>query len=371
MTADPLAGTRYRIQRLPSGEPKVLGAGGIGIVYEAVDTGSGERVAVKVLRPELAADDTIRKRALREATRLAGLDHRCIVKFRESGETKAGLPFIVMELLEGRTLTQHLDADGPFAKHEALRIMLEVLEGLSFMHERDVIHRDLKLDNVFLTEDGRVKILDLGLAKELRHPSLTSTHSSLTSKGMIIGTPRYTSPEQAAGLRADQRSDVYTSAYLFYTMITGRLPFEEVHDARDLLLAHAIRPTAPPSRYSQEPISSRLDATVLKALEKEPADRFQTAQQFARALYQADQTATDVTPPAAGSLSRSALPTRTEGNDGESSAAAVVGSEFERGAGLPGLGRVSVKILISLAIFGMLTIGMVRLLTWLAVRHSP
>lgn len=351
ITPDPLEGTKYQVHRTLDGEPVVLGTGGVGIVFEAVVAESGEHVAVKVLRPELVVDDSIRERALREASRLASLDYHCIVKFREAGETAAGLPFIAMELLSGRTLAQRLQEEGPINQREAIGLMLQVLEGLWFMHSRSVIHRDLKLDNIFLCDDSKVKILDVGLAKELRHHSSDVAENSLTSKGTIIGTPRYMSPEQASGLRADERSDVYTAAYIFYTMISGRLPFEQYHEARDLLLAHAIRPAEPPSRHLPGLISENLDAVVMKALEKDPADRFQTAQQFARALYRTVQSE-DLALAEAGASSPSASP------------------RLETSARLHRNRRVVCKVLIFLTISVALTASLTRVVAWVIVRNS-
>jgi len=356
ITPDPLAGTNYQVHRTVGGEPVVLGAGGVGIVFEAVVAASGEHVAVKVLRPDLAADDSIRERALREANRLANLDYHCIVKFREAGETATGLPFIAMELLKGRTLAQRVQAEGPISPRPAVWLMLQVLEGLWFMHSRGVIHRDLKLDNIFLCDDSKVKILDVGLAKELRHQASGVAESSLTSKGTIIGTPRYMSPEQASGLRADERSDVYTAAYIFYTMISGRLPFEQYHEARDLLLAHAIRPAEPPSRHLPGLISENLDAVVMKALEKDPADRFQTAQQFARALYR-----TVLSEDAAHAEARGSPP----------SSALRRSLSPKQKARLLQNRRAMCKLLIFLTISVALTASLTRIVAWVVVRSSP
>lgn len=282
---DPLDGTRYRAL-------SELGQGGLGVVYEAEDRRTRQRVAVKLLRPGLPHE--LRQRAERESEhleRLTRIGSPHIVKRLDSGVVEGGTPFIVMERLEGPTLATLLAEQGPFPLQSAMAIVLQVLRGLTAIHEQSIVHRDLKLDNIVLeTQVGHaplVKLLDFGCAKE---DPATNVRTALTSKGTVIGTPRYLSPEQATGQTADARSDLYTVGYILYTLVTGRLPFEHLEDSNDLLVAHAIHPIELPSQVvASEPIPPELDRIVEKALSKEPEDRFQTALEFARALSRVEQ----------------------------------------------------------------------------------
>ncbi|MCA9609964.1 MAG: serine/threonine protein kinase, partial [Myxococcales bacterium] len=208
---DPLIGRvldqRYRIET-------VLGAGGVGVVYRAEHTGLRRPVALKVLRHGFEENPHLRRRFEREARVLSQLSHPNVVALTDYGIAD-GLPFLVMELLEGRTLEDLLEEEGPPAPRVALDIVRAVVRGLAFAHDRSVLHRDLKPGNVFLQslpdDPHHVKLLDFGLAKLLVDEETSSGEEpTLTKAGTIVGTPAYMSPEQASGGRVDPRSDVYS-----------------------------------------------------------------------------------------------------------------------------------------------------------------
>src|SRR5436305_5506370 len=195
-----------------------LGAGGMGEVYRAYDQRLGRSVAVKLIRPEASGDARARERLRREARAAAGLGHPQVVQVLDIvdlGETEA----IVMELVEGESLSQLL-RQGPLDVATGVRLGREIVEGLGAAHERGILHRDLKAENVMVTPEGHVKILDFGLAWSL------AGDSPLTQTDAVIGTYRCMSPEQAQGLPLDQRSDLFSLGVLLYEVLTGQSPFQ-------------------------------------------------------------------------------------------------------------------------------------------------
>jgi len=200
-----------------------IAEGGMGVVYRAHDTTLGRNVALKLLPDELMSDSDRRRRFLREARTAAALNHPNICTIYEVGEDQ-GRTFIAMELVPGDTLAAKLIA-GPLPLPDLLRIAREVAEGLAEAHAHGIVHRDLKPQNLMVMPDGRVKILDFGLAKPTE-PSEVSEHSStLTREGLVVGTIPYLSPEQALGKPVDARSDVFSFGTVLYQMATGRRPF--------------------------------------------------------------------------------------------------------------------------------------------------
>lgn len=270
---DPLVGRtvmgRYVIE-------EKIGAGGMGTVYKAKHEVVGRFVAVKFLSPELAYDAANKTRFLREARAANRINHEHIIDITDFGETDDGLVFLVMEYLEGTPLNEVI-ARGPIPLPRALVIGLQIAQALARAHELDVIHRDIKPDNIFLLDgyDGDfIKILDFGLAHmkgELR----------VTATGTVFGTPEYMSPEQARGAPMSAAADLYSLGCVFFEMLTSFLPFQG--STPDLILKHLREPARAPS-YHDPRIPTEIDRIVLKLLEKRPDDRFKSAHALADEL---------------------------------------------------------------------------------------
>ncbi|MBI2896118.1 MAG: protein kinase [Deltaproteobacteria bacterium] len=247
-----------------------LGEGGMGSVYRARAELRNTDVALKFLAPEYACDPTHKERFLREARAVKKVDHEHIIDIMDFGETEDGLVYLVMELLTGEPLS-HLIAHGPAPVYRTFAIVEQICRALIRAHELEVIHRDLKADNIFLeVRDGApdfVKILDFGLAhmaQELR----------LTTSGAVFGTPEYMSPEQARGRSVGPSSDLYSLGVITYELLTGRLPFEGI--AADLMVMHMREPAPPPSRWVPE-LPTEAERVVMKLLSKEPGARHRDA----------------------------------------------------------------------------------------------
>src|SRR5438067_9926487 len=253
-----------------------IGAGGMGRVYRAMDERLEREVAIKILPAGALEDPEARKRFRKEALALSKLNHPNIATvhdFDRQDETD----FLVMEHIEGVTLAEKL-AHGPLAEKEVLRLGLQLAEGLAAAHAHGVLHRDLKPANVRVTPEGRLKILDFGLAKLLPQESHTATTAS-KSKLAAAGTLPYMSPEQVLGEKLDGRSDIYSAGDVLYEMATGRRPFEDEQPSRliDEILHQA--PVAP--RAVQSRVSPQLESVILKCLEKEAENRYQSAGELA------------------------------------------------------------------------------------------
>lgn len=268
---------RYRIVAL-------LGTGGIGAVYRAEHAALGRFVAVKVLLEDFSELAELQRRFVREAKALSALSHPHIVPVIDFGLEPE--PYLVMELLEGRTL-EDLLRDGLLAPARALDIARQLLRGLAFAHARGVAHRDLKPANVFLQAlpdaDDHVRLLDFGLAKFL-DDERGAMDATLTKVGMIFGTPAYMAPEQATGERADARADVYSAGILLYELLTGRRPFNDPTRA-ELLRAHLL--TRPPAAAATRPglvLSAGLEALLERALAKNLTERFADGGEMLAAL---------------------------------------------------------------------------------------
>ncbi len=266
----------------------VIGVGGLGSVYRATHTKLNRPVAVKLLHESFGESQVQRGRFEREAKALAALQHPNIVAVLDYGVS--GLrPYLVMELLEGETLSQRLHR-GPLSVEVALQVVQQLLEALSFMHRAQLVHRDVKPSNVFLQRmrDGqdRVKVLDLGLAKFTTPAPLASGDPTLTRDGAILGTPAYMSPEQATGEAVDARSDVYAVGVILFRMLAGRLPFGG--DAIEQVRSHLIAPVPALERAEPEPeLDEALEALIRRAMTKRREDRFDDAGQMLRALVEA------------------------------------------------------------------------------------
>ncbi|APR83239.1 serine/threonine protein kinase [Minicystis rosea] len=267
-----LEGTPYIVVRL-------LGQGGMGEVYEVEHAALGRRAALKVLhrdhqdRPDLAA------RLRDEARSLARLRHPNLVEVFDLGMAEGGRPYFAMPLLRGRDLRTALACSGTFHPHAALALVAQALDGLAAAHAAGLVHRDVKLENLFLEDDGTLKVLDFGVAKVMRAGSF-----GLTQPGVSPGTPRTMAPEQCAGVTVDARADLYAIGLALHELVTGRGPFDELRDDRAIRFAHCDRTPLPPSRFAPQLIGPELDALILRALAKSPADRFQTAAEMAAAV---------------------------------------------------------------------------------------
>ncbi|WP_406726450.1 protein kinase [Streptomyces sp. GD-15H] len=258
-----------------------LGRGGMAEVFAAEDVRLGRTVAVKLMRADLAEDPIAKARFTREAQSVAGLNHHAIVAVYDSGEDTVGgqaVPYIVMEIVEGRTIRDLLlnaEAPGP---EQALIIVSGVLEALAYSHQHGIVHRDIKPANVIITHNGAVKVMDFGIARALHGASTT-----MTQTGMVMGTPQYLSPEQALGKAVDHRSDLYATGCMLYELLALRPPFTG-ETPLSVVYQHVQDIPTPPSEVS-DASPPELDGLVMRSLAKEPDDRFQTAEEM-RGLVQ-------------------------------------------------------------------------------------
>lgn len=254
-----------------------LGEGGVGRVYQGVDTMLDREVAIKVLRPELARQTSIVERFRSEAVLLAKLNHPNIATLysllRQGDEL-----FMVLEFIRGETLEQLLHRRGALPEDDAIPIFCQALDGINHAHELGIVHRDVKPGNMILTSNGILKVLDFGIAR------LLGT-SRMTKMGNIIGTLEYMSPEQVRGLETDARSDIYGLGIMLYEILTGRLPFESENE---FLLMKAQTEEMPALPRSINPnISETVETAIMKALAKNPDERFQSAGEFLDSLFDA------------------------------------------------------------------------------------
>ncbi|MSS44832.1 Stk1 family PASTA domain-containing Ser/Thr kinase [Cutibacterium sp. WCA-380-WT-3A] len=271
MSAESWLSGRYEMQNL-------IGRGGMADVWKARDHRLGRDVAVKKLRTDLASDDTFQARFQREAQSAARLNHPNIVAVYDTGETKdptTGLqvPYIVMELIDGHTLRDVLRDGRKILPRRALEFTQGVLDALSYSHAAGIVHRDIKPANVMLTREGYVKVMDFGIAR-----AVADTSATMTQTAAVIGTAQYLSPEQARGETVDNRADIYATGCLLYELLVGRPPF--IGDSPvSVAYQHVREIPAPPSSLDTE-ITPQMDSITLKALAKDPADRYQTAKQM-------------------------------------------------------------------------------------------
>lgn len=260
-----------------------LGAGAMGAVYRATES-NGQPCAVKVMAHEAVADPALRERFEREARALFALRHPNVLEVRDFGIDN-GLPFLVMELLKGRTLEDMVVEHTPDPA-TGIELAKDVLRGLAFAHEKGVLHRDLKTENVFCQWDGqrwRAKLLDFGLVK-FQDEDKWGSSRKLTMQGSVFGSPAYMSPEQATGTPMTARSDVYSAGVVLYEMITGAWPFEAESQV-DMLRMHLMQ-APPPMESKREALHVKPELTeiVRRALAKKPAERYADAREMLAAL---------------------------------------------------------------------------------------
>jgi serine/threonine protein kinase len=256
---------------------KKIGQGGMGEVYQAIDTRLGRKVAIKVLSSELSRDHDLLRRFEAEAKVVAALSHPNIITIFSVEETGDGLKFFTMELVEGRKL-QDLIPPGGLDLKRFFEIAIPLTEALTAAHEQGITHRDLKPGNVMITDSGRVKVLDFGLAKLLQ-PSGTGSDNVptrvVTRTGFVMGTVPYMSPEQVKGRPVDPRSDIFSLGIILYEMLTGSRPFRGSNDAE--VVSSILRDTPPLPTQVRQAVQPELQTIIMTCLEKEPDRRFQHA----------------------------------------------------------------------------------------------
>ena len=252
---------------------EILGFGGMSEVHLARDVRLHRDVAVKVLRADLARDPSFYLRFRREAQNAAALNHPAIVAVYDTGEaeTPSGpLPYIVMEYVDGVTLRDIIHNDGPMPPRRALEVIADACQALNFSHQHGIVHRDVKPANIMISKAGAVKVMDFGIAR-----ALADGGNSVTQTAAVIGTAQYLSPEQARGEQVDARSDVYSLGCVLYELLTGEPPF--VGDSPVAVAYQHVREDPVPPSHKHGGISAELDAVVLKALAKNPDNRYQSA----------------------------------------------------------------------------------------------
>ena len=280
---------------------EVIGTGAMATVYAAEDTRLGRKVALKILRPEQAQDDTFRARFKREAEAVASLNNPAIVAVYDTGsynpsqdgeesssEEGTAIPYIVMEYVEGHTLRSILSRGGHLPVRDALGYSEQLLGALQYSHSMGIIHRDIKPANIMVLErtsediakgqPGQIKVMDFGISRAIEEAG-----EALTKANVVMGSARYMSPEQVSGKDIDARSDLYSAACVIYEMIAGRSPFDAESNV-DLAAKHLSDTPEPPSKFTPLEVPAGLDEVILKGLAKNPDERYQSAAEFAQAL---------------------------------------------------------------------------------------
>jgi len=271
-----LFGDRYQVG-------DTLGFGGMSEVHRGRDLRLGRDVAVKVLRADLARDPSFQARFRREAQNAASLNHPAIVAVYDTGETAGEtgpVPYIVMEYVDGDTLRDVLKREGPMAPRRAMEIVADVCAALDFSHRHGIVHRDVKPANIMLNRAGAVKVMDFGIAR-----AVSDGQATMTATSAVIGTAQYLSPEQARGESVDARSDVYATGCVLYELLTGQPPF--TGDSPVAIAYQHVREAPRPPSEAQPGLPKELDAIVLKALNKNPLNRYQTAAEMRSDLVRA------------------------------------------------------------------------------------
>jgi serine/threonine-protein kinase len=247
-----------------------IGEGGMGIVYKAKCSLLNRFVAVKILKSELSTDEDFIARFKREANSVANLSYPGIVSIYDVG-VENNINFIIMEYINGKTLKQIIKENGRLSPLKTLEISLQIAKALQYAHKNNVIHRDVKPDNIILTEDNIVKLMDFGIAK-------VTDSVTVTNSNKIIGSVHYFSPEQAKGKFVDHRTDIYALGIVMYEMITGHVPFNG-DTSISIAMMHIQEPIIPPQEIIHD-IPKNINKVILKALEKDPINRFQTAKEL-------------------------------------------------------------------------------------------
>lgn len=264
---DIICGGKYRLD-------EIIGEGSMGTVFRAIHLSLGRKVAIKILDPQRLRDRESTERFFREAQALARVKNERVVEIYDIETTEGGIPFIVMELLEGEALDGYLEKKGIIEIGEAIRIIIQILTALSAVHKAGITHRDIKPANIFLTKDGKIKLLDFGIVRTLGSDTITELD-------LALGTPIYMSLEQARGKRLDFRTDIWSAGVILYEMLTGAVPFSGLNP---LAIIEAINHGRfrLPSKLTNIP--AKLEGAILKAMARDLDERFQNADEFIEAL---------------------------------------------------------------------------------------
>lgn len=300
---DPLVGQtlagKYLVEQL-------IKRGGMGAVYRGKHVMMDKTVAIKVLRPSLAGDDDVVARFSREAKAASRISHPHAVSVTDFGEAENGVVFLVMEYLDGRTLKDIIRSEGPIPLSRAVEITRQVSGALDAAHKEGVVHRDLKSDNIMLSQTNGgdwAKVLDFGIAK-IQQPEGVRDHD-ITAANLVLGTPQYMSPEQCSQTGPiDARSDVYSLGVIVYEMLAGRVPF--TGESPTVIMMKQVQDPPPSILEARPDLPASVDKLIERALAKQPVDRFQTAGDLSEALTQAAADAGDsvsVIPPVAETVS--------------------------------------------------------------------
>ena len=330
-----------------------IGRGGMGIVYRGVDETLDRQVAIKAISPELVEDDLVR-RFRAEAVTLAKVNHPNIATVYELFRDDDRL-LMVMEFVSGQTFEQLLERTGPMSVERSASLTGQILEALGHAHRAGIVHRDLKPANLMVTDAGVVKVMDFGIAR-------VSGTERMTSDGFMVGTPAYMAPEQVRGEDVDGRTDLYAVGVVFYRLLTGKLPFKA--DTAVAMIQSQLNDQPTPARHVRAELPEWLDAVLMRSLAKRPADRYQTAEEFRRALNSLDELGAlaplpdDVTvaTPAASILSPGA---------GVAPASAVTPAPGPHATTTLVLGRSHLAVA---GAFGVMLLVVIGLLAWVALR---
>jgi eukaryotic-like serine/threonine-protein kinase len=288
---------RYQLTRM-------LGQGGMGVVYEAIDTTLDRRVAVKLLTESFSGDSEAAQRLMREAQASARLNHPNVVTIHHVGRQDS-YSYIVMELLEGGSVQQQVEQRGQLPWQEATRIVAQVCRGLQAAHAAKLIHRDIKPSNILRSAKGVAKLADFGLVRMLDDSQLR-----LTATGILVGSPYYMSPEQCASDRVDELSDLYSLGATYFALLVGRPPYRGTQPVQ-ICFEHCSAPVPDPRDF----VATTPDtcaAIVMRAMSKRPEDRFTSAGEMLSALKQTLQTGATLQSASTGVPSRDAARHRTD-----------------------------------------------------------
>ncbi len=334
---------------------EIIGFGGMSEVHLARDMRLHRDVAVKVLRADLARDPSFYLRFRREAQNAAALNHPAIVAVYDTGEAatpRGPLPYIVMEYVDGVTLRDIVHNDGPMPPRRALEVIADACQALNFSHQHGIIHRDVKPANIMISKAGAVKVMDFGIAR-----ALADTGNPVTQTAAVIGTAQYLSPEQARGETVDSRSDVYSLGCVLYEVLTGEPPF--VGDTPVAVAYQHVREDPVPPSQRHPGISPELDAVVLKALAKNPDNRYQTAAEMRADLVRVHSGEKPEAPKVLTQADRTLMMASRSGSRADSSRTAV-GFDNSRGGRGGSVGRwlVGGSILTVLTVVVALAINM-------------
>jgi len=335
---------------------EILGFGGMSEVHLARDLRLGRDVAIKVLRADLARDPTFYLRFRREAQNAAALNHPAIVAVYDTGEaeTETGpLPYIVMEYVEGETLRDIVRGTGPMAPKRAMEIIADVCAALDFSHRNMIVHRDVKPANVMINKAGAVKVMDFGIAR-----AISDAASPMTQTAAVIGTAQYLSPEQARGEQVDARSDVYSVGCVLFEILTGEPPFKG--DSPVAVAYQHVREDPPLPSSVNAAVPPELDSVILKAMAKNPANRYQSAAEMRSDLIRVLSGQRPSAPMVMTDDERTTFLGAVDTGSNYRDSAAPAGAASSGGSG--GGGAVAKRILLGLA--AAVIVGIVGLFLW-------